>query len=134
MKIDAARDILIADRSGETYRDILDKPSLATGCLELRRSTVLNLLVDGARLCDSTERASVATECHQVMQTLIHSSLIERHMRINVVLTKLDFVDTSPEKERVHSDFQGIVERIRSIRIDLRTRFRCIQSGRKTKQ
>ena len=116
---EGASDILIADRSGETYRDILDKPSLATECLELKRSTVLNLLVDGARLCDSTERASVVTECHQVMQTLIHSSLIERRMRINVVLTKLDFVDTSPEKERVHMDFQGIVERIRSIRIDL---------------
>ena len=113
------RDILIADRSGETYRDILDKPSLASECLELRRATVLNLLVDGARLCASTERANVVTECHQVMQTLIYSSLIARRMRINVILTKLDFVDASPDRERVHTDFKGIVERVRSIRIDL---------------
>ena len=43
-------EILIADRSGETYREIMDRPQSATDCLELVRATVLNLLVDGARL------------------------------------------------------------------------------------
>ena len=109
------QDILIADRSGETYRDMLDKPSLAAGCIELRRASVLNLLVDGARLTEPPERASVITECQQIMQTLAYSSLLEGCSRVNVVLTKLDAVDGSPEKERSHSAFETIVNRVNSI-------------------
>ena len=108
-------DVFIADRSGETYRDVLDRPTLSNHCLELRRATVLNLLVDGGRLCDSVERASVVSECQQVMQSLAFSSLITPSVRLNVVLTKVDVVDASPAKERVDKDFQGIVERIRRL-------------------
>ncbi|MCY4557934.1 MAG: hypothetical protein OXF79_16525 [Chloroflexi bacterium] len=106
------KDVLIADRSGETYRDMLDRPSMAAACIELRRASVLNLLVDGARLCDPSERASVITECQQTMQTLAHSSLIEGSGRVNVVLTKLDEVDGSNDKERSHSAFETIVSRV----------------------
>ena len=106
------KDILIADRSGETYRDMLDRPSMAAACIELRGASVLNLLVDGARLCDPTERASVITECQQTMQTLAHSSLIDGSGRVNVVLTKLDEVDGSTHKERTHSAFETIVKRV----------------------
>ena len=111
---DETKDLLIADRSGETYRDMLDRPSLAMGCIELRRASVLNLLVDGARLTDPSERASVITECQQVMQTLVHSALVDEDRRINVVLTKLDEVDGSPEKRRCHLAFESIVDRVRS--------------------
>ena len=108
------QDILIADRSGESYRDMLDRPAMAAECVELRRASVLNLLVDGARLCDPIERASVITECQQTMQTLTHSSLVDGCSRVNVVLTKLDEVDGSPDKERIHSTFEMIVNRVKA--------------------
>ena len=108
------QDILIADRSGESYRDMLDRPSMAAKCIELRKATVLNLLVDGARLCDPTERASVITECQQTMQTLSHSSVLDGCTRVNVVLTKLDEVDGSADKERTHSTFEMIVNRVKA--------------------
>ena len=85
------------------------------GCIELRRASVLNLLVDGARLTDPSERASVITECQQVMQTLMYSSLVDEGSRINIVLTKLDEVDGSSEKERSHSAFESIVDRVKSV-------------------
>ena len=107
-----AKDILIADRSGETYRDMLDRPSMAATCIELRRASVLNLLVDGARLCDPTERASVIIECQQTMQTLAQSSVVDGCSRVNVVLTKLDELDGSSEKERSHSAFETVVKRV----------------------
>ena len=43
---DLPKNVLIADRSGERYREALDRPSLILECVELRRATVLNLLVD----------------------------------------------------------------------------------------
>ena len=105
-------EILIADRSGETYRGVVDTPQRATDCLEFVRATVLNLLVDGARLSDAVERTSVQTECVQLIQTLVHSRVFLQDVHINIVLTKLDVVDESPEKDRVHSDFERIYERV----------------------
>ena len=113
------RDILIADRSGEIYREILDRPSLAGSCLELRCATVLNLLVDGARLTLPMERSGVITECHNLMQAFIYGSLIESNRRINVILTKLDHVDSSSARERAHADFDQIVNRMRRISSDI---------------
>lgn len=111
---DLPKNVLIADRSGERYREALDRPKLVLKCVELCRATVLNLLVDGARLCDMAERATVATECHHFMQAMVLSSLVHRGMRLNVVLTKLDQVDASThKKDRAHADYERIVERIR---------------------
>ena len=110
---DVPKNVLIADRSGERYRETLDRPSLVLECVELRRATVLNLLVDGARLCGMAERAAVATECHHFMQAMVFSGLVHRGMRLNVVLTKLDQIDESTHKDQAHADYERIVERIR---------------------
>ena len=106
-------EILIADRSGETYREVLDTPQRASDCLEIVRATVLNLLVDGARLSDTVERTSVLTECVQLIQTLVHAPVFLQDVHINIVLTKLDCVDESPNKDRAHSDFKRINKLVR---------------------
>ena len=49
------------------------------------------------------------------MQSLAYSSLVTTSVHLNVVLTKIDIVDDSPEKERAHKDFHGIVDRIRRL-------------------
>lgn len=106
-------EILIADRSGETYAELMDTPQRASECLELTRATVLNLLVDGARLCETAERAIVKTESVHLIQALVLSNTLPQKVRINIVLTKLDCVDKSPHGARAHSDFESIVEQVR---------------------
>ena len=105
-------DILLADRSGETYRAIADKPAIAAKCLELRRAAALNILVDGARLCDLVQRTSALTECTQALQTLAMSDGLAQDVSVNLVMTKLDIVDAHENKARAHSDFDLLGDRI----------------------
>lgn len=104
-------DVLLADRSGETYRAIADKPAIAADCLELHRATTLNMLVDGARLCDPVQRTSALTECDQALQTLAMSGILARYISVNLVMTKLDLVDTHKNKARAHRDFKSLCDR-----------------------
>ena len=104
-------DILLADRSGETYRAIADTPAVAAKCLELRRAATLNILVDGARLCDPVQRASALTECNQALQTLTMSGILAQDVSVNLVMTKLDLVDTHENKARAHRDFESLRDR-----------------------
>ena len=109
------QEMLVADRSGETYRDMLDTPDLVSSCLELRRATAINLLVDGKRLSSLTERSIVMSECHQSLQTLMYCNAINPRMRINLVLTKLDLVDVCSDKERAHEDFRRLGTQIKEM-------------------
>lgn len=106
------KQLLIADRSGETYREVRDTPSIVQDCLELTHGHTLNLLVDGARLADNAERATVGSECYQVVQALAEARLCQSGTQFNVILTKLDRVERSGEFPRVVGDFDRIVERI----------------------
>ena len=105
-------DILLADRSGEIYHAIADSPAIAAECLELRRAATLNMLVDGARLCDPAQRTSVLTECRQALQTLAMSNNLARAVSVNLVMTKIDIVDAHENKSRAHSDFDSLGKRV----------------------
>lgn len=104
--------ILLADRSGETYSQIADNPKVAAECLELKRAIAINVLVDGERLCNTATRASALTQCTQAIQALALTGLLERDTNINLVLTKLDAVDAHEHRERAHKDFDSLPDRI----------------------
>ena len=125
IKLEQSRfqELLIADRSGETYRDMLDTPDLVSSCLELHRATVVNLLVDGKRLSNLTERSIVMSECHQSLQTLMFCNAVTPKMRINVVLTKLDLVDVCSHKERAREDFHRLGAQIKEMTDNLEIDF-----------
>ena len=104
-------DILLADRSGETYRAMADTPTIAAECLELRRAATFNILVDGARLCDPVQRASALIECSQTLQTLAMSGILAQDVSVNLVMTKLDLVDVHENKTRARGDFESLCGR-----------------------
>ena len=107
-------DILLADRSGETYRAIADTPDIADQCLELKRAAVLNILVDGEQLCDPRRRTGALNGCVQALQTLTFKGVPPQDVPINLVLTKLDLVDSHENMERAHQQFDELVARLSS--------------------
>ena len=109
------RDLLISDRSGETYREILDQPEQAKTCLELTRAHIVNLLVDGIRLSDDVERASATSEAYQLVQSLIHCGVTVSRPRLNVVLTKLDHLDESENKDAAREEFERLFRRVSNV-------------------
>ena len=107
-------DILLADRSGETYRAIADTPDIADQCLELKRAAVLNILVDGEQLCDPRQRTGALNGCVQALQTLTFKGVPAQGVPINLVLTKLDLVDSHENVTRAHQEFDKLVDRLPS--------------------
>ena len=107
-------DILLADRSGETYRTIADTPNIADQCLELKRAAALNILVDGNQLCDTRQRTGALNGCVQALQALTFKGVPAQGVPINLVLTKLDIVDSHENMKRAHQEFDKLVARLPS--------------------
>ena len=104
--------LLLADRSGEFYREICNKPSLAIGYPELSRGVVLNILVDGAKLCDPGGRLLTISEARSIVQALAERSEVFSQLHLNLVLTKLDLVEASAFRDQAHEDFDTLLEEI----------------------
>ena len=105
-------DLLLADRSGETYRAITDTPDIADQCLELKRAAVLNILVDGNQLCDRRQRTVALNGCLQAFQTLVFRGILTQGIPTNLIMTKLDLVDTHESKTRAHQEFDTLADRL----------------------
>lgn len=100
--------LLFADRSGETYEQLKNEPGSTMSFLELKRANIINILVDGDRLCNPTKRAGVISQCAQTVQALVLSEAMECCDHINLVLTKLDLVDNHANSKKVHEDFDSL--------------------------
>lgn len=104
--------LLLADRSGEIYEQICKKPSVAKECLELRHANLLNVLVDGLKLCDRFQRTAAIATCQQMMLAFSESGIVPPALRVNLVLTKCDEIEVSDNKESAFAAFKDLAARI----------------------
>jgi hypothetical protein len=105
--------LVLADRAGEEYRDAADDVSLASDFVEVHRADTIALLVDGARLANNLTRHNVRAEIILLIQALRDGEALTRTQRLAVVLTKLDEVNASPNRDRVLRDLDTEVRRLR---------------------
>lgn len=101
--------LLMADRSGEDYRELIDDPKSASALIEAGRAEALTLLVDGKRLLDSGERHNLRSELELIIKTLVDTTTLRPGQHLCVVLTKLDAVAKSEHRVRAEGDFDRIV-------------------------
>ncbi|GAB5429291.1 MAG: hypothetical protein Devi2KO_27500 [Devosia indica] len=107
-------ELLIADRAGEEYRDILSDVSQALLLPEIARADTITLLVDGAQLGDTGLRHNVRNDTIMMVQALRDSGACRPSQRLVLVLTKLDQVLRDEEDERTRKFFAALVEAIRT--------------------
>lgn len=107
--------LLIADRSGEDYLQIINQLSTAKAFFELRRADTLALLVDGEQLLKSSERQEVRSVTLQLVRSLLEAGSTRQGTRLAIVMTKYDSVIASPHAERAICDLAMIVEGIRRL-------------------
>ena len=79
----------------------------------MHRADTIALLVDGARLANSLTRHNVRGEIILLIQALRDGEALTKAQRLAVVLTKLDEVNSSPNKDRVLRDLDAEVNRLR---------------------
>lgn len=100
--------LAIGDRAGEEYRTAADDPAIVTGFPEIRRADSLALLVDGKRLLDAGDRHNVRSEVMMMLQGLVDGGAIQGGQRLALVLTKIDLIESSPNKARAEQDFASL--------------------------
>jgi len=108
-------DMLLADRNGEDYSGAADDPSSASGFVEIGRADIITFLVDGLQLVESTTRSSTVSDVLAIVQALIDGDAVADRPSAAIVVTKLDEIARSADRDRALRDFATLVARIRSL-------------------
>lgn len=85
-------DLLISERAGETYREVRDRPDRAATLIEVRKATVIVLIVDGERVAEARMRAGVFASVRNIARALLDSGGIHPQAQIQLVTTKIDLL------------------------------------------
>jgi hypothetical protein len=107
--------LMISDRTGEDFNDVLDRPERCVRLPELGRCDSVVLLVDGAKLADKAHASFQLSRARRLFMCLHQHGLIIPERPVQVVLTKLDILERSEERE------SGI-ERLQELGAELRER------------
>ena len=102
-------DFLLSDRTGENYVDMLDAPSSCRDMPELMRCDCISLLVDGDQLAAPERRHIQVTRTRRLWRALAENAVLGRSwVAAQVVLTKLDVLQASPEADRAVAAFDSL--------------------------
>lgn len=82
--------LLIADRSGETYADARSDTSLITELIELKLADRVCFLLDSARIADVEQRHSYKRAFKQQIHALLDNGALSPSIALEMVTTKLD--------------------------------------------
>lgn len=117
------QDLLISERAGETYKDIRDKPEIAANLLEITKSEIIALIIDGERVCNPRERAEVFASIRNIARALVESECIQPEARIQLVTTKFDLLqgETYPKALEALVNFEEAILKILENRYHLST-------------
>ena len=106
--------LLIADRSGEEYSSAADDVSVVEGFIEIDRADSVSILIDGEKLLCGA-RHNLSSELKLMLQALKDGNGLANKLSLAVVLTKLDAVESSEERDRGMQGFERLVGEIKRL-------------------
>lgn len=125
MDCETKRAALLGNRAGEEYTFVQDEPDLARSYPELKRSDVLTILVDGAKLLDAGERHQVRAQVRLTLRAFVEVGVAPPWQRLALVLTKIDAVRKDEAgTEGVLRYFETLLE---NVRIEYTSHFADVQ-------
>ncbi|ACC76283.1 hypothetical protein PPMP20_34890 [Paraburkholderia phymatum] len=81
-------ELFMADRRGEQFQDVLNRPPLSETLVEVRRGDAVAFLLDGEHLIDGSKRESAISKVHRLAMAL--KDVIRQSIAIQLVITKTD--------------------------------------------
>lgn len=101
-------DLVISDRSGESYADARTSTDLIGRLDEFRLADRVCFLLDGARLASKDDRTAYARNFRQMINALHDNGALARTKQVEILSTKLDITRLSGAEEIDYlSDFQA---------------------------
>lgn len=104
-------DLLISERAGETYREMRDQPARAATLIEIRKASVIVLILDGERVARARTRSAVFSSVRSIARALLDSGSIDPLTRVQLATTKIDLLngETATEALAALTEFEAIL-------------------------
>lgn len=109
------KDILLADRAGEEYMDVLDDSTTCKNLYEIKRSDALLLLIDSNQLA-GTDRHAAKRNVKKMIQLLSSENMFLEGLKLILVMTRYDKVSIE-SREVADFTFQSVFEDVNKILI-----------------
>ncbi|MBF3788905.1 hypothetical protein ISF76_28870 [Burkholderia pseudomallei] len=103
-------ELFMADRRGEQFQDVLDRPELAEDLAEVRRGDGVALLLDGGHLVDA-QRRELAIAMVQRLAMAICGHLRE-FAAVQLVVTKVDKIREHADESTVRTRVDALSSRL----------------------
>jgi hypothetical protein len=105
-------ELLISDRSGETYTMAADHREECENLYEVSRADLVLFLVDGKKLAGD-ERHGVKHDITIMATALFEEGVLSKRQQVGIVLTKYDLVLSSGVQVQAEKDFDNLVANFR---------------------
>ncbi len=120
---DSKKNIIIADRAGESYNQCKSKPTLVNEYTELAICNKILILIDGDKLSKKTQVAKTFVSIKQMVMAIIDNLERTPDFSLSIVISKSDLIDKLPNCEEVKSQINSFFESIKlyssKIEVDL---------------
>lgn len=116
-------DLLLSDRSGETYRKARDNTAEVKNLPEIGQADRVVLLLDGGRVADPVERHGALHSVRQTLRVLLDNGGIGDTSIVQVVTTKVDLISASGEAQVCRDSISAFCQRLTT---DFGTRLRSL--------
>lgn len=105
---DPVQHLLFPDISGEVFRQARSSTAECQRLWILNRADHFVVLFDGAKLANLSERHGAKAFGTQLIRSCIDSNMIDGSTNLDIIFTKMDVVNKSPQKNDVISFIAGI--------------------------
>lgn len=108
------QEFFLADRSGESYSEMINNISLGNNFKELLRSDLLLFMVDSSDLGDKGKRHKTRRTTQKLIQSLFESNVLPANTNCTLVLTKFDLVSGTEGETLCLSEAKRVVNSVQS--------------------
>lgn len=107
--------IILADRFGEDYRDAPNGPVVGDNFAEIQRADVITILVDGSRLLSNITKHEARSSIEMMLRVFVEYEVIFSKPKLAIVLTKIDEIEVSENKDKALDFFSTICDRLKTL-------------------
>ncbi|WP_175905982.1 TRAFAC clade GTPase domain-containing protein [Burkholderia seminalis] len=106
-------ELFMADRRGEQFQDVLDRPVLSETLAEVRRGDSVGFLLDGEHLVDPDRRESAISKVVRLAMAL--KTVVRQSTAVQLVVTKHDKIQGDDDETLVRNRVKAVSEMLSGI-------------------
>jgi hypothetical protein len=105
-------DLIMADRKGEAFSDVLDQPAKCRSINELATCDIAVFLMDGDLLLANSTRYGHLSDTRRLVRAVHETGVLKKKAIAQLVLTKCDKVYASTEKDEVVKEVKSVAQEL----------------------